>query len=185
MIAGDLFHSVRPTNAAIVFAFRQFQRLREALPGSPDRSDRRQSRHPALGRDRIDSPPVRRARGGRRRRRAPPAGIPRSRSQRLAVPRQALLAPERPVLRPEGAERHQVLVVHGRWRVSTPLRPGRGGVRRRAARPTGADTRGVDLRGAGPLPHPAPGRQSAWYAGSLEYIGPNIWGELVDESDHG
>jgi exonuclease SbcD len=35
VVAGDLFHSVRPTNAAIVFAFRQFQRLRDALPGAP------------------------------------------------------------------------------------------------------------------------------------------------------
>src|SRR6478752_4743816 len=35
VVAGDLFHSVRPTNAAIVFAFRQFQRLREALPAAP------------------------------------------------------------------------------------------------------------------------------------------------------
>ena len=35
VIAGDLFHSVRPTNSAIVFAFRQFQRLREALPDAP------------------------------------------------------------------------------------------------------------------------------------------------------
>ncbi len=35
VVAGDLFHSVRPTNAAIVFAFRQFQRLREALPDAP------------------------------------------------------------------------------------------------------------------------------------------------------
>ena len=35
VVAGDLFHTVRPTNAAIVFAFRQFQRLREALPESP------------------------------------------------------------------------------------------------------------------------------------------------------
>ena len=35
VVAGDLFHSVRPTNAAIVFAFRQFQRLREALPEAP------------------------------------------------------------------------------------------------------------------------------------------------------
>jgi DNA repair exonuclease SbcCD nuclease subunit len=24
-----------------------------------------------------------------------------------------------------------------------------------------------------------------WYAGSLEYVSPNIWGELVDETDHG
>src|SRR6476660_6314101 len=35
VVAGDLFHTVRPTNAAIVFAFRQFQRLREALPDAP------------------------------------------------------------------------------------------------------------------------------------------------------
>jgi DNA repair exonuclease SbcCD nuclease subunit len=24
-----------------------------------------------------------------------------------------------------------------------------------------------------------------WYAGSLEYVSPNLWGELVDDSDHG
>jgi DNA repair exonuclease SbcCD nuclease subunit len=35
VIAGDLFHSVRPNNSAIVFAFRQLQRLREALPNAP------------------------------------------------------------------------------------------------------------------------------------------------------
>jgi exonuclease SbcD len=35
VVAGDLFHSVRPTNAAIIFAFRHFQRLREALPDAP------------------------------------------------------------------------------------------------------------------------------------------------------
>src|SRR4029434_1265777 len=35
LMAGDLFHSVRPTNAAIIFAFPQFQPLREALPQAP------------------------------------------------------------------------------------------------------------------------------------------------------
>ncbi|HEU4474146.1 MAG TPA: metallophosphoesterase, partial [Gemmatimonadales bacterium] len=35
VVVGDLFHSVRPTNAAILFAFKQFQRLREALPDAP------------------------------------------------------------------------------------------------------------------------------------------------------
>src|SRR3954464_15435251 len=35
VVAGGLFPSVRPTNAAIVFAFRQLQRLREALPVAP------------------------------------------------------------------------------------------------------------------------------------------------------
>jgi hypothetical protein len=26
---------------------------------------------------------------------------------------------------------------------------------------------------------------NAWYSGALDYIGPNIWGERADESDHG
>src|SRR5258708_27852636 len=35
VIAGDLFHSVRPTNAAILYCFRHLQRLRSALPTTP------------------------------------------------------------------------------------------------------------------------------------------------------
>jgi exonuclease SbcD len=35
VVAGDLFLSVRPHERAIVFAFRQFQRLRDALPKAP------------------------------------------------------------------------------------------------------------------------------------------------------
>jgi hypothetical protein len=27
--------------------------------------------------------------------------------------------------------------------------------------------------------------KNAWYAGALDYIGPNIWGEAADEVDHG
>lgn len=35
VIAGDIFHTVRPSNAAIADAFRQFTRLRQALPAVP------------------------------------------------------------------------------------------------------------------------------------------------------
>ena len=35
LVAGDLFHSVRPTNAAILDSFNQFRRLRESLPSTP------------------------------------------------------------------------------------------------------------------------------------------------------
>ena len=35
VIAGDVFHSVRPTNPAIVHAYLQFSRLRAALPNAP------------------------------------------------------------------------------------------------------------------------------------------------------
>src|SRR5579872_7205375 len=34
VLAGDIFHTVRPTNPAIVFAFQQFARLRAALPNA-------------------------------------------------------------------------------------------------------------------------------------------------------
>ena len=34
VVSGDVFHSPRPTNAAILHAFRQFARLRDALPAS-------------------------------------------------------------------------------------------------------------------------------------------------------
>src|SRR5688572_26078795 len=35
LVAGDVFHSSRPTNAAILHAFRQFLRLRTELPRAP------------------------------------------------------------------------------------------------------------------------------------------------------
>lgn len=35
VVAGDVFHSVRPSNAAIADGFRQFARLRESLPDTP------------------------------------------------------------------------------------------------------------------------------------------------------
>ena len=35
VVAGDLFHSVRPTNTAILDSFNQFRRLRAALPTTP------------------------------------------------------------------------------------------------------------------------------------------------------
>jgi len=35
LVAGDVFHSSRPTNAAILHAFRQFLRLRTELPNAP------------------------------------------------------------------------------------------------------------------------------------------------------
>ncbi len=35
LVAGDLFHTIRPSNATIADAFRQFSRLAAALPGTP------------------------------------------------------------------------------------------------------------------------------------------------------
>ena len=182
VVAGDLFHSVRPTNAAIVFAFRQFQRLREALPGVPvvliaGNHDTPRSVETGsilrlfeeLGVDVAADEPRR-------------LDYPALDLSVLAVPHQALVAGERPALRPEGDARYRVLLLHGEVEGVFP------------GDPAAADYGGalVGLRELGPeawtyvaLGHYHVRHQVAprvWYAGALEYVSPNLWGELADES---
>ena len=185
VVAGDLFHSVRPTNAAIVFAFLQLQRLREALPDAPV----------ALVAGNHDTP--RSTETGSILRLFAELGVevaaeeprrlvfPRLDLSLLAVPHPALVAAERPVLRPEGGEGRQVLVLHGEIEGVLPY-----------------DRSAVDYGGAVVAPaelhadewtyialghyhvqHQVAPR--AWYAGALEYVSPNVWGELADEQAHG
>jgi DNA repair protein SbcD/Mre11 len=103
----------------------------------------------------------------------------------FAVPRQAVVSAEPPALVPDGPERRQVLVVHLEVEGEYPT----GHV---ATEYGGA----VVSRGELHLPdwtYVALGHYhtqhqvapNAWYAGALDYIGPNIWGEAADESDHG
>ena len=107
VIAGDLFHSVRPTNAAIVFAFRQLQRLREALPKAPvvliaGNHDTPRSVETGSILRLFEEVGVEVATTEARRLVYPDLDL-----SIFAVPRQALLAPERPVLRPERRRRHR------------------------------------------------------------------------------
>lgn len=185
VVAGDLFHSVRPTNAAIVFAFLQLQRLREALPDAPV----------VLVAGNHDTP--RSTETGSILRLFAEVGVevaaeeprrlvfPGLDLSLLAVPHPALVAAERPVLRPEGGERRQVLVLHGEIEGVLPF-----------------DRSAVDYGGAVVAPgelhadewtyialgHYHVQHQIAprvWYAGALEYVSPNVWGELADEQAHG
>ena len=185
VIAGDLFHSVRPTNAAIVFAFRQLQRLREALPNAPV----------ALIAGNHDTP--RSVETGSILRLFEELGVAVATDQArrlifpdldlsiFAVPYPAIFGPERPAFQPEGSEKYQVLLTHFEIEGEYPF-----------------DRGGADFGG------PVIGRRelnlkdwtyvalghyhtqhrvenNAWYAGALEYIGPNVWGEWVDEVQHG
>jgi DNA repair protein SbcD/Mre11 len=185
VVAGDLFHSVRPTNAAIVFAFRQFQRLREALPAAPivliaGNHDTPRSTETGsilrlfeeLGVDvAIDEP---------RRLVYPALDL-----SILAVPHQALVSGARPSLRPEGAERYRVLVLHGEVEGVFPAD--------RSAAEYGGALLGLQELAAPEWSYVALGHYHVthevaprvWYAGSLEYVSPNLWGELVDEAEHG
>jgi len=181
VVAGDIFHTVRPTNPAILFAFHQFRRMREALPEAPivviaGNHDSPRSTETgsilrlfeSLGVDvAIDQP---------RRLVYPRLGL-----SILAIPHPALLAPEPPVLDPEGPERFQVLLVHGEVEGLFP-------VDRSATEYGGALLRREDLTRAGwsyvALGHYHVQHQVApqvWYAGALDYVSPNPWGELLDE----
>jgi DNA repair exonuclease SbcCD nuclease subunit len=181
VIAGDLFHSVRPTNAAIVFAFRQFQRLREALPDAPI----------VLIAGNHDTP--RSVETGTILRLFEELGVDvaADEARRLvyreldlsisAVPHQALVSGDRPTLGPEGSEKYQVLVVHGDIEGMFPAE-------RSAADYGGAlislneikpeDWTYVAL-GHYHVQHEVVG--GVWYAGALEYVSPNLWGELIEE----
>jgi DNA repair exonuclease SbcCD nuclease subunit len=184
VVAGDLFHSVRPTNAAIVFAFRQFQRLREALPEAPvvliaGNHDTPRSTETGsilrlfaeLGVD-VATDEARRL------------VYPALDLSVLAVPHQALVSGTRPSLRPEGSERHRVLVLHGEIEGVFPFD--------RSAAEYGGALLGLQEMAPDEWTYVALGHYHVqhevaprvWYAGSLEYVSPNLWGELVDEADH-
>jgi DNA repair protein SbcD/Mre11 len=185
VFAGDLFHSVRPSNSAIVFAFRQFQRLRDALPSAPI----------VLIAGNHDTP--RTVETGSILRLFEELGVhvATDEPRRLvypgldlsifAVPREAILSAEPPALQPEGPQKHQVLVGHFEVEGEYPL----GHV---ATEYGGAVISRRELHLEGwtyvALGHYHTQHQvakNAWYAGSLDFIGPNIWGEAADEADHG
>lgn len=185
IVAGDLFHSVRPTNAAIVFAFRQFQRLREALPQAPvviiagNHDTPRSSETGSilhlfeeLGGVHVAATDARYLQ------------FPEHDLAVLAVPHQAMLAEARPALEPSGAARYQVLTLHAEYE--------------------GIIRRGEALEYGGAVVAPAEVPKDAWsyvawghyhvqcevaprqwYAGSLEYTSTTLWSELHIEEQLG
>ena len=184
LFAGDVFHSVRPTNSAIVFLFQQLQRLRTGLPESPivviagEHDTPRSTEtgtilrlYDALGIDVV----VEQARY---------LTFSRLDCSVLAVPHQAMAQPDRPALRPQRGTTFNVLLLHGQL-------PGLGD-QRGTAEYGGAL---VDQHELAPaqwdyvaLGHYHVARQvqpNAWYAGSLEYVAPNPWGQLQDETEYG
>ncbi len=185
VVAGDLFHSVRPTNAAIVFAFHQFQRLRAALPDAPiiliaGNHDTPRSVETGSILGLFEELGVDVAADEARRLVYPALDL-----SVLAVPHQALAGGDRPALRPEGTERNRVLVLHGEIEGVFP--------EDRSAAEYGGALVGLAELGAEEWSYVALGHYHvqhqvaprAWYAGALEYVSPNIWGELSLEADSG
>lgn len=179
-IAGDVFDSSLPRNAATVFACRQLKRLRDVgipvvvIPGNHDRV--KSSEHGSifpLFRDLLG------------------VDVTVDRAERFvypsldlavtAVPYAALIADGIP--EPEGAERYKVLVVHGEV---AGLYPGRAAAAEEADIPTEAVTaHGWSYVALGDWHTCHQVGPKAWYSGSLEYVSSNVWGELEDEAKHG
>lgn len=177
VVAGDVFHSVRPTNTAIVFAFRELHRLRTAVPDAPivllaGQHDTPRSIETgsilrlfeALGVTVVDDAPRR-------------LEFPELDTSVLAVPHQALRRGERPELRPAGRARNQILLLHGDEQ-SLTADPG--------VVEYGGAVFDIDEIAPEQWTYVALGhyhlchqvRPNAWYAGSLEFTSHNPWGEL-------
>jgi DNA repair protein SbcD/Mre11 len=185
VVAGDLFHSVRPTNYAIVFAFRQFQRLREALPTAPI----------ILIAGNHDTPRTVETGSILRLFEELNVDVAADEPRRLvypeldlsvfAVPHQAVRSVDRPALQPDGSQKHQVLVAHFEIEGEYPV--GHVATEYGGALVTKRELHLEDwtyvAMGHYHTQHQI--AKNAWYAGALDYIGPNIWGEAADETDHG
>jgi DNA repair exonuclease SbcCD nuclease subunit len=183
IIAGDLFHSVRPTNQAILVAYQQLYRLREALPASPvilisGNHDSPRSQETGsilqlfktLGVEVVDE-------GAR--------SIPLAQydTRVLAVSHEALVGSARPAFRPEGPERYQVLVLHGEVEGVFPVDRSAvdfGGAPLQPDELTGENWSYVAL-GHYHVQHQVGPR--VWYSGALDYVSTNPWGELRDEAE--
>ena len=181
VVAGDLFHSVRPINAAILDSFNQFRRLREGLPEAPivligGNHDTPRSVETGTILKLFEAlPGVVAVPQEPRYLRFEPMDL-----SVFCVPYAAAVM-ARPRLVPSDDAGRNVLVLHGRlagllpgdewWydHAGPPIEPGELNPER------------WDYVALGHYHVAHQVRENAWYAGALEYVSPNPWGELRDE----
>ena len=180
LIAGDVFHNVRPPNPAILLAFTQFSRLVHALPEAivimvAGNHDAPRSSETVcilrlfmpLGIHVIDSEP-----------------------RRLTFPEQdlAVLAiPDgigpKPALHPDPAFGRNVLIMHSELRGIIPLS---SADTERAALQVDPDEIGYDrwsYVAMGEYHIHRKLHHNAYYSGTIEYTSFNIWGEKQEEKE--
>lgn len=180
LVAGDVFHTVRPSNAAITNAFRAFLRLRNALPDVPvvvisgnhdaPRSVETGSILRLLG----EIPDVHVVDDAARN-----VVLESVDAEVLCVPHAALLGPEPVVFEPAGEAATSVLMVHGTVTgvgVEEKLRIigeyGGGTVEIEELHPER-----WDYVALGHYHNATALAPNLWYAGSLERCSTNIWEE--------
>ena len=179
VIAGDVFHSVRPSNQAILHAFLQFGRLRHALPDTDvvlvaGNHDTPRSAETGgilqlfgqLGIEIVDREPRRISIGAR--------GL-----SVLAVP--DVPGMTRPSFVPDASARYNVLVVHGEVQ---GVLPATSAVVDRASVEITPEELSASRWDYVALGHYHVYREiapNAYYSGSIDYTSANPWGELYEE----
>jgi len=186
LIAGDLFHSVRPTNPAILHAFRQLRRLRSELPDSPvvliagNHDTPRSTETGTILKlfEAIDGVFV--AAFETREFEFEALGM-----RVVCVPHAALGSEPEGIPKPPDDTMRNVLVMHGEVagilnRDTSVL--DYGGV---IIDPDDLNVEQWDYVALGHYHVARAVATNAWYSGSLDYVSTNPWGELVDEEAEG
>lgn len=182
VVAGDVFHTVRPANPAILHAFHQFNRLADALPGVPivivaGNHDLPRASETGCILRLFEQENLHIVDFEARRLSFPALGV-----SVLAVPD---VPGERPDLSPDPAARRNVLLIHGEVA---------GVIPRRAAMTDRATYEITEEELRAPqwsyvaLGHYHVHRRvapNAYYSGSIDYTSANTWGELAEEREAG
>ncbi|HEX6809464.1 MAG TPA: metallophosphoesterase [Gemmatimonadaceae bacterium] len=182
LIVGDVFHSVRPMNAAIIESFVQLQTLRLALPdtdvvivaGNHDRPRATETGSILELFTRIDDH-VHVVAGGYK-----PIVLESHHMTVLAVPDLPAGAPL-PEFEPDPGNRYNIVALHGE--VEGMLPPNLA-YPDRPSRPIPIDVIGPDRWNYVALGHYHVHKKMApnmYYCGSLEYLPPNMWSEMHEE----
>ncbi len=183
LIVGDVFHSVRPMNAAIIEAFTQLQKLRLKLPGTEvvivagnhDRPRATETGSILELFERIDKYVHVVAAGPGQFRLELHKDV-----SVLVVPDLPAGAPT-PEFEPDAGSRYNVVVLHGE--VEGMLPPNLA-YPDRPSRPIPIDVIGPDRWNYVALGHYHVHKKMApnmYYCGSLEYLPPNMWSEMHEE----
>jgi len=178
LIAGDVFHTVRPTNPAILHAFRHFSRLMQMLPDTTV----------VMVAGNHDTP--RTAETGCILRLFKPLGINvvDGEAQRVPVDKHDLMilaVPDmqgkRPLLEPDPSAKYNILLLHGEIE---GVLPKYGRELDRSPMEITREELAADKWDYVALGHYHVYRSvapNAFYSGSLDYTSTNPWGELAEE----
>jgi DNA repair protein SbcD/Mre11 len=181
VFGGDIFHTVRPSNPAILHAFAQLARLTQALPQAVV----------VMVAGNHDLP--RAAETGCILRLFQPLGIHVAdmEARRFAFPERDLSVlavpdlPTRPDLSPDPAARYNVLLLHGEVE---GMLPASIASQERAALEISKSELGAQRWSYVALGHYHVHREiapNAYYSGSVDYTSANPWGELYEERTTG